>query len=132
MGNVLDCILVSLLRLSLYALLANRNNNRQMKELIIQYCCIVFRTILLHLLFSLQIAFCSVVYEKDCMDMNWYEAFHLEYCFVFHGAPALAAFPFILLITVFIYLLPSNLHSIHLSLLSLLLIDVSSCHSSFL
>ena len=66
------------------------------------------------------------------MDMSDYDVFHLEYCFVCHGAPALAAFPSILLITVFIYLLPSNPHSAFLSLLSLLLIEVSSCHSSFL
>ncbi len=66
------------------------------------------------------------------MDMNCYDAFHFEYCFVCHGAPALAAFPSILFTDVFIYLIPSNLHSIHLSLLSLLLIEVSSCHSSFL
>ena len=63
------------------------------------------------------------------MDMSDYDASHFEYCFVCHGAPA---FPSLLLITVFIYLLPSNLHSIHLSLLSLLLIEVSSCYSSFL
>ena len=61
MENVLDCILVSLLRQSLDALLANRKNNGKVKELIIQYCCIVFRTILLRILSSLQIAFCSVV-----------------------------------------------------------------------
>ena len=66
------------------------------------------------------------------MDMSDYDVFHFEYCFVSHGAPALAAFPSILLITVFIYILPSNPHSVHLSLLSLLLIEVSSCHSSFL
>ena len=66
------------------------------------------------------------------MDMSDYDVFHFEYCFVSHGAPALAAFPSILLITVFIYFLPFNIHSILLSLLSLLLIEVSSCHSSFL
>ena len=66
------------------------------------------------------------------MDLSDYDIFHLEYCIVCHGAPALAAFPSILLITVFIYILSSNLHSIHLSLQSLLLIEVSSCHSSFL
>ena len=66
------------------------------------------------------------------MEMNCHNEFHLEYCFICHSAPALAAFPSILLITVFIYLLPSNPHSIHLSLLSLLLIAVSSYHSSFL
>ena len=66
------------------------------------------------------------------MNMSDYDIFHLEYCFVCHGAPALAAFPAILLITAFIYLIPSNLHSVFLSLLSLLLIEVSSCHSSFL
>ena len=66
------------------------------------------------------------------MDMSDYDASHFEYCFVCHGAPALAAFPSILLIIVFIYLLSSNLHSIHLSLPLLLLIEVSSCHSSFL
>ena len=66
------------------------------------------------------------------MDMNCYDAFHFEYCFVCHGTSALAAFLSILLITVFFYLLPSNLHSVLHSLLSLLLIDFSSCHSSFL
>ena len=65
------------------------------------------------------------------MDISDNDVFHLEYCFICHGAPALAAFPSILLITVFIYLLSSNSHSIHLSLLSLLLIEDSSCHSSF-
>ena len=66
------------------------------------------------------------------MSLNDYDAFHLEYCFIPHRAPALAAFPSILLITVFIYLFSSNSHSIHLSLLSLLLIEDSSCYSSFL
>ena len=66
------------------------------------------------------------------MDLSDYDIFYLEYCFMFHRAPALAAFPSILLITVFFYFLPSNSHSIHLSLLSFLLIEVSSCHSSFL
>ena len=66
------------------------------------------------------------------MDMSDYDVFHLEYCFISHEAPALTAFPSILLIIVFFYFLPSNPHSIHLSLLSLLLIAVSSCHSSFL
>ena len=66
------------------------------------------------------------------MSLNDYDAFHLEYCFIPHEAPALTAFPSILFITAFIYLLPSNPHSAFLSLLSLLLIEVSSCHSSFL
>ena len=66
------------------------------------------------------------------MDMNWYDVFYLEYCFDCHGVPAFPSFPSILLITVFLYLLPSYHHSIHHSLLSLLLIEVSSCHSSFL
>ena len=61
MGNVLNCILASLLRLSLSVLLANRKNNGKVKELIMQYCYIVFQTILLRLLASLQITFCSVV-----------------------------------------------------------------------
>ena len=34
MGNVLDCILASLLRLGLSVLLANRKNNGKVKELI--------------------------------------------------------------------------------------------------
>ncbi len=34
MGNVLDCILASLLQLSLYAFLANRSSNGKVKELI--------------------------------------------------------------------------------------------------
>ena len=38
----------------------------------------------------------------DCIDMNCYDAFHLEYCFMSHRVPA---FPSLLLITVFIYLL---------------------------
>lgn len=59
--NSLNCILASLLRLGPYTFLANRSNNRQMKELIMQYCYIVFQTILLFILSSLQIAFCSVV-----------------------------------------------------------------------
>ena len=63
------------------------------------------------------------------MDMSDYDASHFEYCFVCHGAPA---FPSLLFITVFTYLIPSDPHSIHLSLLSLLLIEVSSCYSSFL
>ena len=66
------------------------------------------------------------------MDMSDYDIFHLEYCFVCHRTPALALFASILLTNVFIYLLPSDPHSIHLSLLSLLLIEVSSYHSSFL
>ena len=66
------------------------------------------------------------------MDMNCHNEFYLEYCFIPHGAPALAAFSSILLIIVFIYLLPSDIYSIFLSLLSLLLIEVSSCHSCFL
>ncbi len=61
MENALDCILASLLRLSLSAFLANRNNNVKEKELIMQYRCIVFQTILLLILSSLQIAFFSVV-----------------------------------------------------------------------
>ena len=61
MENVLNCILTSLLLPSLSVLLANRSNNRKVKELFIQYCCIVFRSILLRILSSLQIAFCSVV-----------------------------------------------------------------------
>ena len=132
MENALNCILASLLRLSLSVLLANLRNNGKVKELIIQYCYIVFQTLLLLILSSLHIAFCSVVYEMDCMDTNWYDVFHLEYCFVCHGAPALTAFPSILLLTAFIYFLPSNPHSALLSLLSLLLIEVSSCYSSFL
>ena len=63
------------------------------------------------------------------MDMSDHDVFYLESCFFSHGAPAYAS---ILLITVFIYLFSSNSHSIHLSLLPLLLIEVSSCHSSFL
>ena len=63
------------------------------------------------------------------MDMSDYDASHFEYCFVCHGAPA---FPSLLLITAFIYFIPSDSRSALLSLLSLLLIDVSSCHSSFL
>ena len=63
------------------------------------------------------------------MDMSDYDASHFEYCFVCHGAPA---FPSLLLITAFIYFIPSDPHSALLSLLSLLLIEVSSCYSSFL
>ena len=84
MENALDCILTSLLRLSLSVLLANRNNNRQMKEVIMKNYWIEFRTILLRILSSLQIAFCSVVSEIDCMDMNCYDVFYLEYCFISH------------------------------------------------
>ena len=39
------------------------------------------------------------------MDMSDYDVFHLEYCFISHEAPALTAFPSILLIIVFFYLL---------------------------
>ena len=39
------------------------------------------------------------------MDMNCYDASHLEYCFVCQGAPALAAFASILLNIVFFYFL---------------------------
>ena len=39
------------------------------------------------------------------MDMNCYDVLHLEYCFICHGEPVLAAFPSILLIIVFFYLL---------------------------
>ena len=102
---VLDGILASLLRLILSVLLASRNNSGKEMELIIQYCCIISQTILLRILSSLQIAFCSVVKEMDCMDMNCYDAFHLNSCFISHEAPALATFPSLLLITVFIYLL---------------------------
>ena len=66
------------------------------------------------------------------MDMSDYDIFHLEYCLISHGAPALASFHSILLTDTFIYLLPFNSHSTHLSLLSLLLIEVSPCYSSFL
>ena len=69
------------------------------------YSCIIFQTILLRLLSSLQIAFYSVLKEMDCMDMNCYDVLHLEYCFICHGEPVLAAFPSILLIIVFFYLL---------------------------
>ena len=58
---ILNYLLASLLRLSLSVLLANRNDSRQMKEVIIQYCYIVFRTILLRILSFLQFTFCSVV-----------------------------------------------------------------------
>ena len=61
MGNVLDCILASPLGLGLSILLANRRNNGKEKELIMRYCYIVFRSILLRILSSLQIAFYSVV-----------------------------------------------------------------------
>ena len=101
-------MLASLLRLSLSVLLANRNSNGKVKELFIQYCCIVFRAILLCILSSLQIAFCSVVYGMDSMDMSYYDAFHLEYGSMSHGVIALAAFPFsssILLPLVFLYLI---------------------------
>ena len=66
------------------------------------------------------------------MVMNCNDVLYLEYCFICHGEPVLAAFPSILLTNVFIYLLSSNPHSTLLSLPSLLLIAVSSCHSSFL
>ena len=66
------------------------------------------------------------------MDMNWYDVFYLESCFICHPTSASTAFPSFLLITIFIYFLPFNSHSIHLSLLSLLLIEVSPCYSSFL
>ena len=94
MGNVLDCILASLLRLGLSVLLANRRSNGKVRELIMQYRWIVYRSLLLRILSSLQIAFCSVVYAMGCMGMSYYDAFHLEYGSMSHGVIALAAFPF--------------------------------------
>ena len=66
------------------------------------------------------------------MGMIDYDVLYLEYCLVCHGTPTLSAFHSILLTDTFIYLLPFNSHSTHLSLLSLLLIEVSPCHFSFL
>ena len=94
MGNALNCILASLLGLHLSVLLANRRSNGKVRELIMQYRWIVFQALLLRILSSLQIAFCSVVYGMDSMDVSYYDVFHLEYGFISHGATALAAFPF--------------------------------------
>ena len=94
MGNALNCILASLLGLSLSVLLANRRSNGKVRELIMQYRWIVYRSLLLRILSSLQIAFCSVVYAMGCMGMSYYDAFHLEYGSMSHGVIALAAFPF--------------------------------------
>ena len=108
MGNALNCILASLLGLRLSVLLANRRSNGKVRELIMQYRWIVFRALLLRILSSLQIAFCSVVYAMGCMDVSYYDAFHLEYGSMSHGVIALAAFPFsssILLPLVFLYLI---------------------------
>ena len=66
------------------------------------------------------------------MDMSDYDASHFEYCFVCHGAPAFPSSSSFLLTTVFTYLIPSDPPSAFVSLLSLLLIAVSLCHSSFL
>ena len=66
------------------------------------------------------------------MGVDDNDEFYLEYCFICHGAPAFPSSSSFLLITVFIYLIPFNPHSTLLSLLSLLLIGVSSFHSSFL
>ena len=66
------------------------------------------------------------------MDMNCYEAFHLDSCFISHGALAFPSSSPILLTNAFTYLIPSDPHSALHSLLSLLLIEVSLCHSSFL
>ena len=79
-----------------------------MRELIMQYRWIVYRSLLLRILSSLQIAFCSVVYGMDSMDMSYYDAFHLEYGSMSHGVIALAAFPFsssMFLPLVFLYLI---------------------------
>ena len=94
MGNALNCILASLLGLRLSVLLANRRSNGKVRELIMQYRWIVYRSLLLRILSSLQIAFCSVVYAMGCMGMSYYDAFHLEYGSMSHGVIALAAFPF--------------------------------------
>ena len=66
------------------------------------------------------------------MDMSDYDIFQMEYCFICHGAQAFPSSSSFLLTNAFFYLLPSNPHSALLSFLSLLLIEVSSCHSSFL
>ena len=79
-----------------------------MRELIMQYRWIVYRSLLLCILSSLQIAFCSVVYAMGCMGMSYYDAFHVEYGSMSHGVIALAAFPFsssILLPLVFLHLI---------------------------
>ena len=65
-----------------------------MRELIMQYRWIVYRSLLLRILSSLHIAFCSVVYGMDSMDVSYYDAFHVEYGSMSHGVIALAAFPF--------------------------------------
>ena len=108
MGNALNCILASLLGLRLSVLLTNRRSNGKVRELITQYRWIVYRALLLRILSSLQIAFCSVVYGMDSMDVSYYDAFHVEYGSMSHGVIALAAFPFsssILLPLVFLYLI---------------------------
>ena len=108
MGNAFNCILASLLGLRLSVLLTNRRSNGKVRELIMQYRWIVYRSLLLCILSSLQIAFCSVVYAMGCMGMSYYDAFHVEYGSMSHGVIALAAFPFsssILLPLVFLHLI---------------------------
>ncbi len=127
MGNALNCILASLLGLRLSVLLANRRSNGKVRELIMQYCWIVYRSLLLRILSFLQIAFCTVVYGMDSMDVSYYDAFHLEYGSMSHGVIALAAFPFssILLPLVFLYLILSH------SSVSPVIIDYRSLPVSF-
>ena len=128
MGDTLGCILASLLGLRLSFLLANRRSNGKVRELIMQYRWIVYRSLLLRILSSLQIAFCSVVYGMDSMDMSYYDAFHLEYGSMSHGVIALVAFPFsssILLPLVFLYLILSH------SSVSPVIIDYRSLPMSF-
>ena len=60
-AGIFNCILASLLRLSLSVLLTIRNDSRKEKELIMQYCFIVLRAILMRIFSSLQIAFYSVL-----------------------------------------------------------------------
>ena len=128
MRDTLGCILGSRLGLCLSVLLANRRSNGKVRELIMQYRWIVHRSLTLRILSSLQIAFCSVVYGMDSVDVSYYDAFHVEYGSMSHGVIALAAFPFsssILLPLVFLYLILSH------SSVSPVIIDYRSLPVSF-
>ena len=124
MGNALNCILASLLGLHLSVLLANRRSNGKERELIMQYRWIVYRSLLLRILSSLQIAFCTVVYAMGCMGMSYYDASHMEYGSMSHGATALVAFPpsssmFLPLVFLYLILLRSSVSPVTIDYRSL-------------
>ena len=88
------------------------------------YCCIIFQTILQRILSSLQIAFCTVVYAMGCMGMSYYDASHMEYGSMSHGATALVAFPpsssmFLPLVFLYLILLRSSVSPVTIDYRSL-------------